>query len=533
MTPTVVESEIKSILKNKFSEEEVSQFSISPPPPHINLDASTNFALILSKKSGKKSDDIFKEISILLAAHGFETEFTSGFMNIKFNKLIYEKYINFLYSSPNPFTDKKNKTRILIEFVSANPTGPLHLASASGACLGDSLSNIMKELGFEVFKEYYVNNVGNQIELLGISLMSRFLGNEPPEDGYKGEYLIDLAKKLPPEAKEWAEKNEILKFSQFAINEIITQQKKDLSDFGLVFDRWFMESELHKKKLPDKILDILKQKQAVEEKDGAIWLKMDDKNEDKERVLVKSNGAKTYFLNDLAYHYDKYERGFDWIIDIWGADHHGYIPRMKAGIKTLGLDEKKFTVIIHQLVSIKKGNEILKMSKRTGRFYTLRQLIDETSKDAVRFFFTMRSPNTHLIFDIDLATKQSNENPLYYVQYAYARINSIIKNASEKRIEETWSFEKYELSKDDRKILKKIFWFERILKQCLKDLSPHHITTYLIDLAGEFHGYYERNRVLDESDLLTTHARLFILKGIKAILKKGLDLIGVSAPEKM
>jgi arginyl-tRNA synthetase len=260
-----------------------------------------------------------------------------------------------------------------------------------------------------------------------------------------------------------------------------------------------------------------------------------ENSEDKERVLVKSNGLKTYFLNDLAYHLTKYERGFDWIIDIWGADHHGYIPRMKAGIKMLGLDEKKFTVLIHQLVSIKKGDEILKMSKRAGTFYTLRRLVEETSKDAVRFFFTTRSPNTHLVFDIELAKKQSNENPLYYVQYAHARISSIMENSKNKNFnpEEINSFGDYEPTPDDKKVIKKIFWFEKILNQCVKDLSPHHITTYLIELAGEFHSYYERNKIIDETNENSTRARLFILKGIKSSIKKGLELIGVSAPERM
>jgi len=530
MIPSEIEEKIKEIIKKDF-EKDINLFSITPPPHYVEEDASTNFGIIESKKNMLAIDEVYSKINKLLGENNFKTKILSGFINIEFPPGIYENYINRLLKEKKIFEKKENKCKkVIIEFVSANPTGPLHLASASGASLGDSLSNIMKELGYSVHKEYYVNNVGNQIEMLGLSLMARYNGNEPPENGYHGDYLMEIARKLPPEAKKWDVKD----FSNFAIKEIISDQKEDLNLFGVIFDRWFYESELYEKKLPDLILNELIKKERVEEKEGAKWLKMDNAD-DKERVLVKSNGAKTYFLNDLAYHKNKYERGFDWIIDIWGADHHGYIPRMKEGIKALGLDETKFQVLIHQLVSVKKGEEILKMSKRSGRFYTLRHLIEEASKDAVRFFFTMRNPNTHLIFDMDLAKKQSSENPLYYVQYAHARISSIIENARLKGFETNTieGFGKYDITKDDRKILKKIFWFEKILNQSLKELSPHHITTYLIELAGEFHSYYERNRIIDETKTQETKARLFILKGVKETIRKGLEIIGVSAPEKM
>ncbi|HPO94781.1 MAG TPA: arginine--tRNA ligase [Elusimicrobiales bacterium] len=534
MTPSEIESKIKELLRKDFSKD-ADLFSLTQPPAHIEADASTNFAIIISKKNKLKPEEVYSKISNILSEHGFKTETASGFINIFFPPKIYRDYINEINSGEKIFAKDYNKSKkTIIEFVSANPTGPLHLASASAASMGDSLSSIMKELGYPVFKEYYVNNVGNQIEMLGKSLMARYLGQDVCEEGYHGDYLIEIAKKLPTEAKEWAEKNEILNFAKFAVNEIIKTQKEDMKLFGVDFDNWFYESELHEKNLPDLVLEKLIEKKAVEEKDGAKWLKMEN-SEDKERVLVKSNGLKTYFLNDLAYHLTKYERGFEWIIDIWGADHHGYIPRMKAGIKMLGLDEKKFTVLIHQLVSIKKGDEILKMSKRAGTFYTLRRLVEETSKDAVRFFFTTRSPNTHLVFDIELAKKQSNENPLYYVQYAHARISSIMENSKNKNFnpEEINSFGDYEPTPDDKKVIKKIFWFEKILNQCVKDLSPHHITTYLIELAGEFHSYYEKNKIIDETNENSTKARLFILKGIKSSIKKGLELIGVSAPERM
>ncbi len=534
MTIIALEKRIKKIFEKKFGED-TNMFSFSLPPPHLNFDLSSNFALIVAKKHKRNINDVFNDVKDLLKELKIDVELVNGFLNFRLPENIYQEYINLIISNETPFVkDENKKFKVIIEFVSANPTGPLHLASGVGASLGDSLARIMKECGFNVFTEYYVNDCGRQVELLGKSLMARYLGEEVGEDGYHGEYLFEIARKLPPEAKNWVEEDDIESFSRFAINEIITQQKKDLESFGVVFDNWFYESELHKNMLPDKILKILEEKNAVEIKEAAKWLKMEG-TDDKERVLVKSNGAKTYFLNDLAYHWTKYERGFNWIIDIWGADHHGYIPRMKTGLKLMGFDERTFTVIIHQLVSIKRGNEVLKMSKRAGNFHTLRDLITETSKDAVRFFFTMRSPNTHLVFDVDLAKKQSNENPLYYVSYAHARCFSIIENANKLGIElnNGYILGEYNLTEDDRKILRKIFWFEKILFQCIKELTPHHITLYLIELAKEFHYYYERNRVIVPQDLKTTTARLFIISGVKEIIRKGLSLIGVSAPCKM
>jgi len=531
-------SELESLMRKTISKnfpEDAHLFSITEPPSHIKADASTNFAIIVAKKNGIKIADVYKKISDNFDTLGISTELAGGFINIYFGKNIYANYISGILSSSSPFIKNENTDKkVIIEFVSANPTGPLHLASAISASLGDSISSIMKELGYTVFKEYYVNDAGNQVEMLGRSLLSRYTNTPLPEDGYHGEYLIEIAKKLPDVAAEWAKNNDIKKFSDFALKEILEQQKKDLEDFGLTFDNWFFESELHKKGISDETLKLLEDRGAVEYRDGAKWLKSADNLIDKENVLVKSNGLKTYFLNDLAYHRTKYERGFNWIIDIWGADHHGHISRMKSGVKMLGFDETKFTVILHQLISIKRGSEILKMSKRSGTFYTLREMMEETSKDAIRFFFTMRSPDTHIIFDIDLAKKQTSENPLYYVQYAHSRINSVIENAKAKGFDTDISeLSKYELSDDDRIIFKKLFWFEKSLNQCVKDLSPHHLTTYLIELAKEFHSYYERNRVIDETNPDTTLARITILKAIKFTIKKGLDLLGVSAPERM
>lgn len=527
-----LEEKIKKILLNKFTENEVELFSLTKAPAHVKADFSTNFALILAKKLKKTPEELAKDLVDLLLEHKIEAFSIGGFVNIKIdNNLLFDFVSRFLSDEYYFINPKNQEKKVIIEFVSANPTGPLHLASGSAATLGDSLSNIMKICGYKVHKEYYVNDTGNQIKMLGLSLKARFLNQPVPENGYNGLYLKEIAEQLPDEAKDWEDE----RFSQFAIEKILSEQKKDLEDFGVVFDRWFRESELHQRKLPELVLKKLKDAQMVYEKDGALWFGVKNSNEDdKDRVLVKSDGSNTYFLNDIAYHLDKYERGFNWIIDIWGADHHGYIPRMKAAIEALGKDKETFTVLIHQLVSIKKGQKLLKMSKRAGELITLRELFEDIGVDAARFFFSSRCPNTHLIFDLELARKKSNENPVYYVQYVHARINAIFENAIEKgiNIDEKINYN-YQLNEEEKNLLIKVLWLERVLATCIKDLSCHHLNTYLIELSGLFHSFYDKYKVIDLNNLEQTKTRLFIIKAVQKAIKIGLNLLGVSAPLKM
>jgi arginyl-tRNA synthetase len=390
-----------------------------------------------------------------------------------------------------------------------------------------------KFLGYRVEKEFYVNNVGKQVELLGLSLKARLLGAEPPEGGYKGAYLKELAARLPKEAAGWADKQ----FSEFALNEMLVLHRADMKAFGVNFDRWFLESELHVDKAPERTREELSKRGMTYEKDGAVWLgtssKMD--SDDKDRVLVKSDGRNTYFLNDIAYHLDKFERGFTKIIDVWGADHHGHVPRMEAAIAALGRDKSAFKVLIHQMVALKRGTELVKMSKREGDFISLRELVDEVGADACRFFFAMHSPNTHMTFDIDLAKKQSNDNPVFYVQYVHARICSIFSNAAEKGVDPERGFDaaKIALNEEERGLALKLMWMGKVLEACLRDCSPHQLTTYLSELSALFHSFYGKHRVLDAADPETTAFRLFLLKAVKSVIARGLGLLGVSAPEKM
>ncbi|MBI4655373.1 MAG: arginine--tRNA ligase [Elusimicrobia bacterium] len=548
----------EELLKKKIAitfgigQEEIKKFSFSSPPAHLNCDVSISWPISAAKFLKKPPIEIAEKIASLLTGEFAvnASVLPPGFVNVEFPCEFLANSAKEMISTQDYFVDAKNKAeKVNIEFVSANPTGPLHLASGRAATLGDSLARIMKFLGYDVSTEYYVNDAGRQVELLGLSLKARYSAAEPPENGYKGEYLKEIAAKIPS-GSEISDAG----FSKLAVDEILQQHKKALRDFGVKFDRWFFESELLSGDKLNKALELLKSRGMVLEKDGAVWFGSSCEQadaDDKDRVLVKSGGKPTYFLSDIAYHMDKFDRGFTRLIDIWGADHHGYVPRMKSAIQAIGKKNESFTVIIHQLVYLKRGEQIVKMSKREGEFVTLKELLDEAGKDACRFFFATRSPNTHFNFDIDLAKKQSQENPVYYVQYVHARICSIFRNAAgagrhcpqsvpralgaaEKNISaEKTDFPEVALNPEERKILAKLIWFEKILKNCVQELSPHSLTSYLAELAGLFHSFYDKHKVLDATDMETTEFRIFLLKGVKFVISKGLDLLGVSAPEKM
>lgn len=525
-------------LKNKIQTKLAAAFAefpslpevvFTPAPSHVKADISLTWALSAAKVMRKNPLEIAKQVCEILQS--FE-EISSanflppGFVNITLND-------NFLVevSRDRRLKDRSKEgvlptEKYLIEFVSANPTGPLHVASGRGASLGDSLVRIFRALGIACDAEYYVNDAGNQAELLGASLQARVEGKEPPENGYHGLYLIDLAKKIPQDLPK-------SEYGRFAMEELIKTQQQDMKDFGVEFTRWFRESELHKEHALDKTLTFLKQTGDVYEKDGAVWFGTTEEDDDKDRVLVRSDGRPTYYLADIAYHKNKYDRGYTHLIDILGADHHGYVPRMKAAVKTLGKKEESFTAIIHQLVHLIENGEKVKMSKRAGTFITLRELMEDVGRDACRFFFASRTPNAHLNFDINIAKKRTNENPVFYVQYVHARICSIFKTAKEKGLNIATTVSTDNLAPAERALLSKMLWFKPVLENCVRDLSPHHLTTYLTELAGLFHSFYDSCRVLDENNKELTSSRLFTCALVKERIFKGLELIGVSSPEEM
>ncbi len=514
-----------------FSEfESLPYLDFTPPPPHIDGDISLIWAMTAAKTIKKNPLDIAKKACKIIDQLD-EVQACSfiapGFINIKLSdeflvEAARDRRLKSRDGQPNDIPTE----RILLEFVSANPTGPLHVASGRGASLGDSLVKIHRALGYNCDSEYYINDAGNQAELLGESLKARKLGQEPPENGYHGEYLIELAKRIPEGMSEE-------QYGRFAMEELIKSQQADMELFDVDFTRWFRESQLHEQDAPAKTLEFLKETNSVYEKDGAIWFGTTNDADDKDRVLVRKDGRPTYFLADIAYHKNKFDRGYNHLIDIWGADHHGYVPRMKAAIKALGHKPEDFTAIIHQLVHLIENGEKVKMSKRAGSFITLRELVEDVGRDACRFFFASRTPNAHLNFDLSLAKKQTNENPVFYVQYVHARICSIFKASEDLKIEPLNMTDWRGLAPQERALLSKMLWFKKTLNSCVKDLSPHHLTTYLTELSGLFHSFYDSCRVLDGDNKEITASRLFTCRLVKERIAKGLELIGVSAPEKM
>jgi len=512
-----------------FKGQELPPVEFSVAPAHTQADISLNWAMAAAKKLHKNPMEIAKEACTVLNEMTAITQAQAlppGFINLTLSD-------DFIIQTASDrrikdYKAESPKHRILIEFVSANPTGPLHVASGRGASLGDSLVKIYRALGYACDSEYYVNDAGNQAELLAVSVKARKEGKEPPENGYHGSYLIDLAKRIPADLPE-------SEYGRWTMEELIKTQQQDMVDFHVDFTRWFRESDLHRENAPQQALDTLTEQGYTYSKEGAVWFgstKDNEAQDDKDRVLVRKDGRPTYFLADIAYHKNKFDRGYTTLIDILGADHHGYVPRMKAAVHALGKEEKSFVPIIHQLVHLTEHGEQVKMSKRAGRFITLRELMDDVGTDVCRFFFASRTPNAQMLFDMDLAKKRTNENPVFYVQYVHARIHSIFKSAAEKGFTEYTGITT-PLAPQERALLLKLIWFKQVLRNCIADLSPHHLTTYLVELAGLFHAFYDTCRVLDEANPEQTKSRLFLCQRVAERIKKGLDFIGVSAPEQM
>ena len=439
-----------------------------------------------------------------------------------------------------------------VEFVSANPTGPLHIGHGRGGAVGDVLANLLAFTGWKVEREYYINDAGLQMEILGRSTQSRYfeLQGRPqsapfPENGYKGDYIYDLARdavkiegdrflSMPlAESLPW--------FKVFAGDVILKGIRDDLEDFGVNFDVWFSESSLYTRNLVSQAMEHLKQRDYAFEADGAVWFKASDFEDEKDRVLIRNNGAPTYFASDIAYHKEKFDRGFDRVIDIWGADHHGYIPRMKAGIEAIGRKPEDLDVLLIQFVNLVRDGAQVPMSTRSGQFITLRDVLNEVGVDATRYFFLMRRSDSQLDFDLELAKRQSNDNPVFYVQYAHARICGIMKEMKERGVKggcRGASEPLGELSFDalsgeeTRKLIDCLAAFPKEMEDASKELAPHAITIYASKLAGYFHSFYNANRILGEEPHVET-GRLMLAEAVRIVLVRCLTLLGVSAPERM
>ncbi len=538
----LLEESLKSC-KELVSEQNIPPVQVSYPDPKFG-DFTTNIAMLLPKILRQSPMKIAETIIANLppcADLDHVEAVKPGFMNSTMKPSFWHQSLYRILTEGIQYKPVASK-KVNLEFVSANPTGPLNVVNARAASLGDSLARIMRKVGYKVDTEFYVNDAGRQVMLLGNSIKARLAqlygdNMELPEDGYGGDYIIEIAEalkqKLDKQCKTYMELSD-QEYSDFGVEAIIEQQRTALENFGVIFDRWFHERSLYAGTV-DKVLKILQEKGLLYEKDGALWLRTTQYGDDEDRVLKKSDGYPTYFLSDIAYHYDKFMRGYDLVIDIWGPDHHGHIKRMNAAIKALGFDPAKFEVLIAQLVTLKRGQETVKMSKRGGEFVTLDELVEEIGVDAARCFFLMRRFDSHLDFDLKLAVTQSSENPVYYLQYAHARICSVFEKAK-KRGYEVPKPSLHKLASLDTiqelRLINQVNRFPEIVVEAALSFEPHRVTFYLHDLCSEFHNYYNHQRILVD-DPMERGARLLLLSGFRQTLKEGLNLLGIKAPEKM
>jgi len=548
MIKRIIRSKVKEVLESLYPEHKDTFFEVEIPKNEAFGDYSTNVALVLKGKVGKPPREIAQSFSEMLSQ---EENFSKveiagpGFVNFWIAEDFYRKNLKDLLEKGDDFfkLDLGRGQKVLVEFVSANPTGPLHIGHGRGAAYGDSIARILSQTGFSVVREYYINDQGTQMHTLGKSvyLRARELVGEKiefPEDGYQGAYIYDIAKfalDKYPNLLSLPEDEAIALCRDLAVEVILEDIRMDLEKFRVHFDSWYSERSLFERGVVARVLKLLEEKGLIYEKDSALWFRAKDFGDEKDRVLRKSTGDYTYFASDIAYHYEKFfERGFDLCVDLWGADHHGYVPRLKSAMKALGVPEEKLRVILIQMVNLLEGTELKSMSTRRGEFVELKELISEVGTDAVRFIFLYRSSDSPLDFDVELTKKQSQENPVYYVQYAHARICSVFAKVEEKGLKPNFLEANLALlqEKEELKLLKLIDSFDDVLESSALQLAPYKITYYLMDLATAFHDYYTKYRIIqDDTELM--QARLALCEGVRRALRQGLDLLGVSAPEKM
>ncbi|ARK25252.1 arginine--tRNA ligase [Sporosarcina sp. P37] len=549
-----IQHEIKEALKQAIEKSglveasDIPEIKLESPRSKENGDYAANIAMQLTKLAKKPPRTIAE--SILEHLDTSDTAIQTieiagpGFLNIRLKTDTLGDIVKSVLDQGEDYgrSDSGKNEKIQVEFVSANPTGDLHLGHARGASLGDSLCNILDKAGYDVAREYYINDAGNQINNLALSIDVRYfealgLEKEMPEDGYRGADIITIAKALVDEHGDRyvhvPEEERLAFFREYGLTIELDKLKQDLEDFRVHFDNWFSETSLYQNGKIEVALEKLRENGHVYEEDGATWFRSTTFGDDKDRVLIKQDGSFTYLTPDIAYHEDKLRRGFDKLINIWGADHHGYIPRMKAAIQALGYDRDTLEVEVAQMVQLYKDGEKFKMSKRTGKAVTLRELVEEVGLDAVRYFFAMRSGDAQMDFDLDLAVSNSNENPVYYAQYAHARICSILRQAKEQNMQA--STEHVTLLQDEKELelLKKLGDFPRLVSDAARLRAPHRVTTYIQELAAAFHSFYNANKVLDPENKDLSEARLALITAASTTIANALKLVGVQAPERM
>ncbi|KQL37002.1 arginine--tRNA ligase [Psychrobacillus sp. FJAT-21963] len=539
----------EAIIKAELVEvEQIPSIHLETPKDKANGDYATNIAMQLTKLAKRNPRQVAEAIVENLDMSGTMMEKIDiagpGFMNITVRKDYLQEVVKAVLAEKENYgrTTSGAGEKIQVEFVSANPTGDLHLGHARGASVGDSLCNVLDFAGYDVAREYYINDAGNQIHNLAVSIEVRYfealgLEREMPEDGYRGQDIIDIAAELVKEHGDkfvsMSDEERYKAFRAHGLKVELAKLQKDLADFRVGFDNWYSETSLYETGKIDVALDKLKANGHIFEEEGATWFRSTTFGDDKDRVLIKSDGSFTYLLPDIAYHEDKLVRGFDQLINIWGADHHGYIPRMKAAIEALGYEREKLEVSVIQMVQLYKDGEKMKMSKRTGKAVTMRELVEEVGLDAVRYFFGMRSGDSHMDFDLDLAVSQSNENPVYYAQYAHARICSILRSAETQEMNASTDSLELLQSEKELDLLKKIGDFPQVVADAAKLRAPHRVATYIQELAATFHSFYNADKVLDAENMALSEARLALVTSARQTISNALRLIGVAAPEKM
>ena len=543
--------------KGLLPSDQTPEFEVETPKHEGQGDFSTNFAMVSAKLQKMAPAKIAKSLvdtmsdstDTSLGAVLEKIEVAGpGFINFFLTPGAWHPVVDQVLSRDADYgrSDMGQGERVQVEFVSANPTGPLHVGHGRGAAVGDAMGNILSFAGFNVQKEYYINDSGRQIRTLGTSVwlrLQQMQGNavDFPEDCYQGDYIKDLARDvLDAQGKELAdadEKQGIEICARFAAGKILAGIRSDLDDFGVRFDNWFSEQSLYDSGRVQAAIENFKEKDLIYEKDGALWFRTENFGDEKDRVVVRNNGLTTYFASDIAYHDEKYGRGFDRVIDVWGADHHGYIKRIDAAVVATGRKSEQFDVILVQLVNLLRDGTPVQMSTRAGEFVTLKDIVDEVGKDAARFMFLSRSYESGLEFDLELAKKKSADNPVYYVQYVHARITGILNKAKDEGLIDHTDFDAGVnldklVTEEELKLIKQVAGFQEHVEKSAASLHPHVMFTYLMTLAAAFHSYYNHHKVIMDDKSLSL-ARLSLVLAVKKVIRNGLRLLGVSAPERM
>lgn len=548
LAEAIVAAAQKAIAQGTVKAGELPEVLLEVPPQKEFGDFATNFAMQSARSLKCNPRMIAQAVTDNLeCAYIEKTEIAGpGFINFYLKQdWMYDMLANIIAAGEN-YGNLQNdcKEEIQLEYVSANPTGPLHVGHGRGAAVGSALANLMKAAGYDITREYYINDAGNQINNLAASVNARYLEElgqqvEFPENGYHGYDIVETAKRIVriygDKFLHMDEAERLQQFRTIALKEKLAALKEDLEAFNVHFDVWFSEQSLHDADAITKACELLKERGYVYEKDGALWLKATEHGDDKDRVVIRDNGIPTYFAADIAYHQNKFARGFDRVINLWGADHHGYIARMKAAVGALGYKPEQLEVLILQMVSLYRNGELVKMSKRTGQSVTLNELIEEVGTDAARFFFVMRSIDSQLDFDLTLAAEKSNENPVYYIQYAHARICSIMRQLKEAGITPV-AAEELKLSvlteACELELIKKLGEYPELIAAAAKERAVHRVAHYVHELAGLFHSFYNQCRILGvDSDV--QQARIALVKAVGHVIRHALGILGVSAPERM